>query len=236
MDIHTAAFLISSLVVIMAPGPDLALITGLVLNSSLRVATAAALGMIAAGALQAGLGAAGLAALLAARPDLFAAFRWAGAVVLLGWAGLALRRFCRPAGSEVPVPAVPAATVDPARAPAAPASPGPAVAGAAVDRAAGPSDRRAFGQGLLCTGSNPKVGVFLMAFLPQFVPPGTAPEDGVPLLAACYLTLVLVWLLIWMRLVHRLARHLRSARVLRVIDGLAAAVFGVFAVRLALCG
>ncbi|MEU9081726.1 LysE family translocator [Streptomyces sp. NPDC048357] len=202
----------SSLIVIMMPGPDLVLITGLVLNGSLRVATAAALGMITAGAVQAGLGAAGLAALLAASPELFAAFRWAGALVLLGWAVLALRRFSRPAGSA-----------------------GAAVVAAPVV-AAGPSERQAFVQGLLCTGSNPKVGIFLMAFLPQFVPAGMTPEAGVPLLAACYLALGLIWLLTWMRLVHRLARHLRSPRTLRVADGLTAVVFGVFAVRLALGG
>lgn len=96
--------------------------------------------------------------------------------------------------------------------------------------------RQAFGQGLLCTGSNPKVGIFLMAFLPQFVPVGMAPEIGVPLLAACYLALGLLWLLTWMRLVHRLAPHLRSPRVLRIADSLTAAVFGLFAVRLALGG
>ncbi|MGW7330397.1 LysE family translocator, partial [Streptomyces sp. NPDC054840] len=100
----------------------------------------------------------------------------------------------------------------------------------------GPSVRQAFGQGLLCTGSNPKVGIFLMAFLPQFVPAGTAPEVGVPLLAACYLALGLLWLLTWMRLVHRLAPHLRSPRVMRITDSLTAAVFGLFAVRLALGG
>ncbi|MFJ3724533.1 LysE family translocator [Streptomyces sp. NPDC090045] len=207
----------SSLIVIMMPGPDLVLITGLVLNGSLRVATAAALGMITAGAAQAGLGAAGLAALLAASPELFAAFRWAGALVLLGWAVLALRRFSRPAGADAGAPAAGAAAVRAA---------GPA----------GPSDRQAFVQGLLCTGSNPKVGIFLMAFLPQFVPTGMAPEAGVPLLAACYLALGLIWLLTWMRLVHRLARHLRSPRTLRIADGLTAVVFGVFAVRLALGG
>ncbi len=208
---------------IMMPGPDLVLITGLVLNGSLRVATAAALGMITAGAVQAGLGAAGLAALLAASPELFAAFRWAGALVLLGWAVLALRRFSRPAGSE----GAAAGTVPEA---------GAVPAGAAAVTAAGPSERQAFVQGLLCTGSNPKVGIFLMAFLPQFVPVGMTPEAGVPLLAACYLALGLIWLLTWMRLVHRLARHLRSPRTLRIADGLTAVVFGVFAVRLALGG
>ncbi|MDX3534122.1 LysE family translocator [Streptomyces sp. MB09-01] len=210
----------SSLIVIMMPGPDLVLITGLVLNGSLRVATAAALGMITAGAAQAGLGAAGLAALLAASPELFAAFRWAGALVLLGWAVLALRRFSRPAGAEDPVAQAPAA----------------GAAAVRVSAPAGSSDRQAFVQGLLCTGSNPKVGIFLMAFLPQFVPAGMAPEAGVPLLAACYLALGLIWLLTWMRLVHRLARHLRSPRTLRIADGLTAVVFGVFAVRLALGG
>ncbi|MGW6570714.1 LysE family translocator [Streptomyces sp. NPDC054945] len=201
----------------MTPGPDLVMITNLVLNGSLRVATAAALGMITAGAVQAGLGAAGLAALLAASPGLFAAFRWAGAVVLLGWAVLAVRRATARACADAPVQAT-GTTAVPAHA------------------TGEPSVRQAFGQGLLCTGSNPKVGIFLMAFLPQFVPVGMAPEIGVPLLAACYLALGLLWLLTWMRLVHRLAPHLRSPRVLRIADSLTAAVFGLFAVRLALGG
>ncbi|MFI8390476.1 LysE family translocator [Streptomyces sp. NPDC085540] len=224
----------------MTPGPDLVMITNLVLNGSLRVATAAALGMIAAGAVQAGLGAAGLAALLAASPGLFAAFRWAGAVVLLGWAVLALRRATgrtdAGAGAPAPAPAPPprATVAVPAHATGQPpAGPPPPGRGAGN---AGPSVRQAFGQGLLCTGSNPKVGIFLMAFLPQFVPAGMAPEIGVPVLAACYLALGLLWLLTWMRLVHRLAPHLRSPRVLRITDGLTAVVFGLFAVRLALGG
>ena len=46
---NVVAFLVSSLIVITAPGPDLALITSLVLNGPLRVTTAAAFGMITAG-------------------------------------------------------------------------------------------------------------------------------------------------------------------------------------------
>ncbi|MFD7929708.1 hypothetical protein, partial [Streptomyces sp. NPDC059742] len=52
----------------MTPGPDLVMITNLVLNGSLRVATAAALGMITAGAVQAGLGAAGVGGRRERRP------------------------------------------------------------------------------------------------------------------------------------------------------------------------
>ncbi|MEG3626568.1 LysE family translocator [Streptomyces poriticola] len=211
--INAVAFLTSSLVVIMAPGPDLALITRLVLTGSPRTAAPAAVGMITAGGVQATLGALGLAALLAARPDLFTAFRWAGAAVLLVWAYQALRSVLRPA----------------ALAPA-PASSGPE---AGADAAAH-GRRRAFALGLLCTGSNPKVGIFLMAFLPQFVPAGVPPVPGIAVLACCYLALGLAWLLVWMRLVHRLARHLHSASAQRLANGLTAAVFAVFAVRLAL--
>jgi threonine/homoserine/homoserine lactone efflux protein len=205
-------FVASSLVVIMTPGPDLALMTRLVLNRpTLAAPTAAAVGMISAGAGQAALGALGLAALLHARHGLFTGFRLAGAGVLLGWAVLALRSALRP-GSGEPSGAV-------------------AAGEPRLDR-----DRSALAQGLLCTGSNPKVGLFLMAFLPQFVPAGMNPAAGVAVLAACYLAMGLAWLLTWMRLVRRLARHMHSARVARAAHGLTAAVFSVFALRLVLGG
>jgi threonine/homoserine/homoserine lactone efflux protein len=207
-------FVASSLVVIMTPGPDLALITRLVLNRpTLAAPTAAAAGMIAAGAGQAALGAVGLAALLHTRTGLFTGFRWAGAAVLLGWAMLALRSAFHPGNGE---PAEEVTDTGPAGEPRL--------------------DRSALAQGMLCTGSNPKVGLFLMAFLPQFVPPGVSPAAGVAVLAACYLAMGLAWLLTWMRLVRRLARHMRSARVARVTHGLTAVIFSSFALRLLLGG
>ncbi|MFI0977646.1 LysE family translocator [Streptomyces sp. NPDC021093] len=217
MVINALAFLASSLVVIVAPGPDLALMTRLVLEGSPRTAAPAAFGMITAGAVQVTLGALGLAALLAARPDLFAAFRLAGAAVLLVWACLALRAALGPGDAPV-------------------SSPG----GAPPVGGRGAWGRwgwwRMFGLGLLCTGSNPKVGIFLMAFLPQFVPSGMDPAAGLALLACCYLALGLAWLLVWMKLVHRLSGHLDSPSARRVISGLTAAVFAMFALRLALGG
>ena len=200
------AFLAGSLLVIIIPGPDLALITRLVLTRGrLRPAMAAAMGMVTAGAVQMLVGALGLSALLAARPSLFATLRWAGAVVLIGMAALALRsalrrpRPARSSGRCVPV-------------------------------------RRTFLQGLLCTGTNPKVGVFLMAFLPQFVPPGVDPVRGVALLATVYLGLGLLWLLIWMTMIDRFTRRVQTPAASRIADGCAATVFTVFAVRLCLGG
>jgi threonine/homoserine/homoserine lactone efflux protein len=140
--------------------------------------------------------------------------------VLLGWAMLALRSALHPGSS--------------ARHPENGES-----AEAVMVTGEGPAgaqrlDRSALAQGMLCTGSNPKVGLFLMAFLPQFVPPGMNPAAGVAVLAACYLAMGLAWLLTWMRLVRRLARHLRSARVARVAHALTAVIFSSFALRLVL--
>jgi threonine/homoserine/homoserine lactone efflux protein len=97
-----------------------------------------------------------------------------------------------------------------------------------------PPAQRAFLQGLLCTGSNPKVGVFLMAFLPQFVPAGVDPASGIARLAAIYLAMGLLWLLVWTNLVHRLSRFVRVPTTSRIADGVIAVVFGFFAARLIL--
>jgi threonine/homoserine/homoserine lactone efflux protein len=194
-----AAFLASSLVVVMAPGPDLVLITGLVLRSRRRgPALAAAAGMITAGALQAALGFAGLAVLLRTNPALFAALRWLGAAVLFRWGLLAVRSALRPrvAAALPPVPA-----------------------------------GRAYLRGFASTASNPKVGVFLMAFLPQFVPAGQ-PASAFALLAAVYLGIVLLWLVTWTNLVHRLAPLLARPAVARGADALIGAVFLIFGLRL----
>ncbi|MEU9885965.1 LysE family translocator [Sphaerisporangium sp. NPDC051011] len=215
----TLAFAAASLVVIMTPGPDLALITRLGLTRRRAApAVAAAAGMITAGAVQLAVGTMGLAALLAAEPSLFTALRWTGAAVLAVMAALALRSALRP-----PRPRDPQDAHD-------------------LQAAHGPRDPsgqggvhgRAFLQGLLCTGTNPKVGVFLMAFLPQFVPPGVDPVRGVPVLGAVYLALGLLWLLTWTALVDRLARRAHTPAVARAADGLTAAVLAFFAVRLSL--
>lgn len=195
----------------MTPGPDLALITRLVLTRSSRAGVAGAFGMITAGAAQAALGALGLTVLFSRRPYLFTTFQWLGAGVLLVWAAFALRAALRPEPPSAP-----------------PDDPPP-------DDRKRPA-RRAYAQGLLCTGSNPKVGMFLIAFLPQFAPRGLDPALGVTILAGCYLGLGLAWLLTWTRLVHLLARHLYSTRVIRLMHWLTAAVFSGFAMRLALWG
>ncbi|MBB1242267.1 LysE family transporter [Streptomyces durbertensis] len=50
--------------------------------------------------------------------------------------------------------------------------------------------------GFLCTAGNPKVGLFLTVFLPQFLPATQPSAAALTLLAAVYLTIGALWLLL----------------------------------------
>ncbi|MFG2139890.1 LysE family translocator [Streptomyces sp. NPDC048650] len=211
-------FLGSALLVILTPGPDAALVTQLVLRTGRRApALAAAAGMLTAGAAHATLAISGVSLVLAGRPELFTAVRWCGAAVMLLWGLRALRSALR-------------------RPPAAD-RPGPD-----ADRPPPPSLRRCWLQGLLCTGANPKVGLFLLAFLPQFVPPGEPPARTMAVLAAVHLSLAALWLAVLSGGVFLLRRWAAARRpdagagAARVVEALVGAVFIAFAVRLGVGG
>jgi threonine/homoserine/homoserine lactone efflux protein len=199
-------FLVSSLVVIAVPGPDLLLVAQLVLaDQRKRRAVGAAVGMVSAGVLQAALGLAGLAMVLRTSPVLYVVLRSAGAVILLAWGALAWRSALR---------------------------------GGGVGQPAGPerSARRGFLQGFLSTISNPKVGLFLIAFLPQFVPPGRFVTRDFVFLACVYLSMGFSWLLAWIHVVYRVRQFICSPRVMRLAHALLGSVFIAFGVRLLLGG
>ncbi|MFJ9416595.1 LysE family translocator [Streptomyces sp. NPDC101227] len=211
-------FLGSSLLVITTPGPDAALVAQLVLRTGRRApALAAAAGMLTAGAGHAALAISGVSLVLAGRPELFTAIRWCGAAVMLFWGLRALRSALRR--------------------PPPPTEPGP-------DRGQPPevSLRRCWLQGLLCTGANPKVGLFLLAFLPQFVPPGDPPARTMAVLATVHLSLAALWLALLSGAVHLLRRWAAARRpdagaaASRVVEAVVGTVFIGFAVRLGLGG
>ncbi|MEU4847859.1 LysE family translocator [Streptomyces gilvosporeus] len=211
-------FLGSSLLVITTPGPDAALVTQLVLRTGRRApAYAAAAGMLTAGAAHATLAISGVSLVLAGRPGLFTAVRWGGAALMLLWGLRALRSALRGHRS--------------------PDAPGPA-----SGRPPPVSLRRCWLQGLLCTGANPKVGLFLLAFLPQFVPPGEPPARTMAVLAAVHLSLAALWLALLSGAVHLLRRWVTARRpdagagAARVVEAVVGTVFIGFAVRLGLGG
>ena len=89
-------------------------------------------------------------------------------------------------------------------------------------------------QGLLTNLLNPKVGVFYITFLPQFVPAGAHVALFSFLLAAIHVLLSLVWFAMLIAATVPMGRILRRPAVIRTMDRVAGAVFVAFGAKLAL--
>lgn len=92
----------------------------------------------------------------------------------------------------------------------------------------------AFTTGLLTNLLNPKVGVFYVSFLPQFVPEGVAVAPYILLLGAIHAVLGLIWFASLILATRPLANFLRRPRVVQACDRLTGGMFVAFGVGLAL--
>lgn len=90
-----------------------------------------------------------------------------------------------------------------------------------------------FSRGLLGNLLNPKVGVFYVTFLPQFIPAGASVALWCTLMALAHMLLGLVWNAVLIGGSHYFSRHLRQPRILKIMDRLTGCVFIGFAAKLA---
>jgi len=94
--------------------------------------------------------------------------------------------------------------------------------------------RAAFATGALTNLLNPKVGVFYVSFLPQFVPRGVPVAPFILLLGAIHAFLGLVWFTCLIAATHPITRFLRNPAVVQTCDRLTGSVFVAFGIGLAL--
>ena len=178
----------------VTPGLDTALVLRAAMTGR-RAEAAATAGGIAAGLFVWGAAAAvGVSALLTASQVAYDVLRYAGAAYLVWFGARLLWRAVRPVPSEDAVPP------------------------------AGRSVWRAGRLGLLTNLLNPKVGVFYVALLPQFLPPGADALAVGLLLAGVHVALSLLWFTVLITTVGLLGRRLRSPRTVRAVDGVTGAV------------
>ncbi len=188
----------------VTPGLDTALVLRAALTHSRRQALATAAGIVAGLFVWGAAAAAGVSALLTASELAFDVLRYAGAAYLVGY------------GVRLLIAAVRR------RAPGVePAGEGPGTAW------------RAARAGLVTNLLNPKVGVFYVALLPQFVPAGSDPLLVGLLLAAVHGALSMAWFLLLTQLAQLLGRWLRRPGTVRAVDGVTGAALVGFGVRLA---
>ncbi|MFN3583630.1 LysE family translocator [Phenylobacterium sp.] len=89
-------------------------------------------------------------------------------------------------------------------------------------------------RGLLTNLLNPKVGVFYVSFLPQFLPHGVPAAPFIFLLAALHAVMGLAWFATLIAATRPIAGALKQAAVVRWLDRLTGGVFLAFGLRLAL--
>lgn len=164
--IQYGPFLVAALLLMIAPGPDLVYVSTQTMVHGRRVGVFSTMG-VCSGALVHVLAAAlGLSAILAASAIAFGIVKWVGVIYLI-WLGItAIRQTLNPAKETVSQQQIPAA-----------------IGTSGADGVLKNDDRitmiqkpkiSAFGawrQGAMIDVLNPKVALFFMAFLPQFVHP-----------------------------------------------------------------
>jgi threonine/homoserine/homoserine lactone efflux protein len=210
MDSRLWAFVIVATLLAVTPGADTLLVVRNVLTRGRTAALATVAGIAGGCVVHAVLSAVGVSLILVRSAEAFAALKLCGAAYLIALGVQSVWRWLR---SDDRL------SVEPAVGPGA-ASP--------------PSRRlRSFAEGLLTNLLNPKVGIFYLAFLPQFIGPGDAVLARSLLLAALHIGIGVVWLCVVSLGVGRIRplveRPLWRAR----LDGMSGAVLIALGVRLA---
>jgi len=198
------AFTLAAGLLTLTPGLDTALVLRTAAVEGPRRAGLAALGIVG-GCLAWGAAVAlGLGALLQASALAFTVLKWAGAAYLV-WLGIGL--ILKPRDRFE-------------------------VSAGAAPRAGG--DLAWMRRGFLTNLLNPKVGVFYVSFLPQFLAKGVAPGLFMFGLAVIHAVLGLVWFAVLIAATRPIAGALRHAAVVRWLDRATGGVFLGFGLKLAL--
>jgi threonine/homoserine/homoserine lactone efflux protein len=150
MDIHHLLFFIAAgLLLNLTPGPDVLYIVTHALRSGARAGLVAALGITAGCFVHIFAAAVGVSALMAASATAFTILKWAGAAYLV-YVGLRMLLAKAPAGGEAAAMNLPAGETRGSESPVL---------------------KTIFFQGFWTNALNPKVALFFLAFVPQFITP-----------------------------------------------------------------
>lgn len=97
-----------------------------------------------------------------------------------------------------------------------------------------PQKKSAFKQGLLSNVLNPKVAIFFITFLPQFVTVGTNTTGQLVLMGAIYSVLSIIWFFVYVFFINYLREWLMSPKVQGIMDKATGLVLIGFGLKIAL--
>jgi len=91
-----------------------------------------------------------------------------------------------------------------------------------------------FKQGFLTNLLNPKIAVFFLTFLPQFVNPGSHTFMPFLILGITYIVLTVVWYLFYIYLLNQISSFMKKPKTQKVIEGITGTILIGFGIKLAL--
>ena len=199
------SFVAVATIIVVVPGPDMALVARNTLaggrSAGLRTATGTLLGL----SIHAGAALVGLSVVIAASATAFNMVKLAGAAYLI-WLGLETLWTTRKRD-----------VLDVGRSPSL-----PRVAAAPLV------------QGILTNVLNPKLAVFFLSFLPQFVDPSMPATPQILLLASTFIAMGAIWLVLYVVAVEHLAGVLTRPAVKRWLDRVIGTTLVALGIRLAI--
>jgi threonine/homoserine/homoserine lactone efflux protein len=208
---HLPTFILASVGLMLIPGVDMALVTRQVLMHGRRAAFATLGGLLVGGLAHAAFATIGLSAILLTSAAAYTAVKLVGAAYLITiglqtiWASLH-----RHPSEETPL-------TDRSR------------QGGTRPMAL----RRAFLLGFISDITNPKVAVFFLSFLPQFVTPGAYATIEMATLGLLFNAIATSWWIGYVLFVERLSGWFRRPRVRTGLEGATGALLVALGIRLA---
>ncbi|MEV7025754.1 LysE family translocator [Kitasatospora sp. NPDC093558] len=200
-------FAVAALVLIMIPGPDQALITRNALVGGRAAGLYTTLGGMLGLSVHVSAASLGVSSLLVASAVAFTVLKAVGTLYLV-WMGIATLRAARQSAKGT--------------------------ADAEASEAAGKTWRMYVRQGFLSNALNPKVALFFVTFLPQFLPTTGHTLGKALVLSAEFVVLYLLWFGLYTVTVDRFGAFLRRPRVRSRIEQVTGVLLIGFAARLAL--
>jgi RhtB (resistance to homoserine/threonine) family protein len=91
-----------------------------------------------------------------------------------------------------------------------------------------------FKQGFLTNILNPKVAVFFLTFLPQFVDPGSNTFIPFLIMGITYTVLTSVWFLLYVYLINQISAFMKRPKAQNMIEGITGTILIGFGIKLAL--
>jgi threonine/homoserine/homoserine lactone efflux protein len=207
MNSQMLVFITIAAVLTVTPGADMALVTKNVITRGRAAAFMTTLGICLGCLVHATLSGLGLSAILSGSATLFEVVKLAGAVYLIYIGATSLWSGIR--GQRVQ------AVVD------------------QPQNTTGDRRMRSFTEGLFTNLLNPKVALFYLTFLPQFIAPGEAVLRKSLVLALIHVGMGLVWLTIFISLLHTLSGVFSRSSVRRKLEAITGGLLITFGLKLA---